>query len=370
MRNRVRSWLERLAWGSVVVLVLIVLPACRPAAAQPPRSSTTLARNYPTPEHPLNLPGQFVFSPGDGSVWLQAANGADIHVLVKRSEDNLAEAPAFSPDGRQVLYSSKSFTSNGEMIEDVRVIGVDGSGERVVAAPQDTKTAFILPSWSSDGKQLFFASSPTTPGNQQDHLMRASASGGTPQLFMENARGPNFSRDGKKMVFTRYDYGTYRSSLWVAQADGSNPKMLMDDHVFISIEGPRFSPDGQTIVFAASGAPQRELPGLQSSGPGMPPYAQSPLVPDDSCLVRLPFGCWMGAASAHGLPWDLWLVNTDGTKFDRLTKIGADSPYPVWSADGKYVAFMDFSGMYVVERQSKTGYLISMNGGHGSLDWH
>jgi Tol biopolymer transport system component len=87
-------------------------------------------------------------------------------------------------------------------------------------------------------------------------------------------------------------------------------------------------------------------------------------------MVRFLFTCWLNTASAHGLPWDLWLVNLDGTKFERLTQIGADSPYPTWSPDGKFVAFMDFTGMYVVNRQSKEGYLISMNGGHGALDWH
>jgi hypothetical protein len=30
---------------------------------------------------------------------------------------------------------------------------------------------------------------------------------------------------------------------------------------------------------------------------------------------------------------------------------------------------MDYSGFYVVNRETKDGYLVSMNGGHGRVDW-
>jgi Tol biopolymer transport system component len=81
------------------------------------------------------------------------------------------------------------------------------------------------------------------------------------------------------------------------------------------------------------------------------------------------FVCWVQVAHAHGLPWDLWLVTADGTRFERLTEAGLDSPYPAWSPDGKFIAFMDLTGIYVVDRQQKTAYRVSTRIGHGSLDW-
>ncbi len=369
MTNAVRSGPARRAVTACVILMFAVLAACQPAAAQPPRSSTITQRDYPTPARPLNLAGQVVFSPGDGSLWLQNASGGNTRPLAKRNEDHYAEMPAFSPDGKQVAYAAKSYTQQGEMIEDIRVVNVDGTNERVIASPPDTKTALSFPAWSPDGQQIWLTRSLITPGAEHDEIDRVALSGGTPRMVLDNARNVNLSPDGKRMVFLRFDYKTLRSSLWVASADGSNPKMIMDDRAFAAIEGPRFSPDSTTIAFAASGAPQETLPGLQSLGPGGE-QAQAPLAAADSCAVRLLFTCWVGSASAHGLPWDLWLVNLNGTKYERLTQVGADSPYPVWSPDGTHVAFMDFSGIYVVERQSKTGYLVSMNGGHGALDWH
>jgi Tol biopolymer transport system component len=256
------------------------------------------------------------------------------------------------------------------MIEDIRVVNLDGKNAHVAAAPPDTKSAFSLPAWSLDGTEIWFTSSSVSSNAQFDEVDRVSVAGGTPSRMISGARAAVASPDGKKIAFLRLDYSTFRSSLWLAQADGSNPRQLMDDQVFVSIQGPRFSPDSQSIAFAASGVPQKQLPVGQGSRGGNIGYAWSQAAPAKSCLVRFLFTCWLNTASAHGLPWDLWLVNLDGTKFERLTQVGADSPYPTWSPDGKFVAFMDFTGMYVVNRQTKEGYLVSMNGGHGALDWH
>ncbi|HEX2999619.1 MAG TPA: hypothetical protein VHR86_05215, partial [Armatimonadota bacterium] len=75
------------------------------------------------------------------------------------------------------------------------------------------------------------------------------------------------------------------------------------------------------------------------------------------------------SSDTHGLPWDLWLVNLDGTKFERLTSIGADSPVPVWSPDGKYIVFFEATGIYLLDRDSKAIYPISGIGGYGGFDW-
>ncbi len=358
----------RLIAGAAVILVLMVVSSCQPA--QPPRSSTVIQRDYPTPARPLNLPGQVVFAPGDGSLWLQSANGGNVHVLIKSTGKSYAESPAFSPDGKQVVYAAKSYDQNGEMTEVIRVVNVDGTNDRIIAAPPDAKTAFSFPAWNPDGKEIWFTRSSVSSEAQSEEVDRVSLSGGTPQRVFEGGRAAAVSPDGEKITFLRFDYGTLRSSLWIAQTDGSNPKQLLDQDVFASLEGARFSLDSQSIVFAASGVPQKQLPAGQANRNGTEEFAWFQTASADSCLARALFTCWLDTASAHGMPWDLWLVNVDGTRFEQLTQVGADSPFPAWSPDGKFVAFMDFSGMYVVNRETKEGYLISMNGGHGALDWH
>jgi Tol biopolymer transport system component len=366
METRTRHLSVSLVIGVAALFVLMVAPSCQPA--QPPRSRTVVQREYPTPTRSLNLSGQVVFAPGDGSLWLQNANGGNARVLVKSTGESYAANPAFSPDGKQVAYAMETYTQNGEMLQDIRVVGLDGKNERVIAAPSDPKTAFNFPTWSLDGKEIWFTRSSTLADAPYDEVDRVSSTGGVPSKVIEDGRAATISRDGQ-VAFLRLDFQTYRSSLWLADMDGRHATQILDANVFASLQGARFSPDSQSIVLAASGAPQKPLPGLQGSRGGSAGYAHTLTASSDSCLVRFLFTCWLDAASAHGLPWDLWTVNLAGTRWTRLTEIGADSPYPAWSADGKFVAFMDLSGIYVVNRETKEGYLVSMNGGHGALDW-
>jgi Tol biopolymer transport system component len=358
---------RHLAIGVALLTLLWVASACQPE--QPPRSSTVFQRNYPTPARSLNLRGQVVFAPGDGSLWLQEANGGNAHVLVKSTGTNYAESPAFSPDGKHVAYVQTTYDQNGNAIGDIRVIDLAGKDERVMAAPPDIKTSFSFPAWSPDGKELWFTRTTVVAEAASDEIDRVSIAGGAVQPVLDGGRAATVSPDGKKIAYLRLDFKLYRSSLWVADSDGSHPKQLLDQGTFVQLQGARFSPDSRTLVFAASGIPQKQLPGLQSRRDAPDDTAQSHASTAEGCVYKILFTCWVNTAHAHGLPWDLWLVNLDGTEFEQLTKIGADSPYPAWSPDGKYIAFMDYSGFYVVNRETKDGYLVSMNGGHGRVDW-
>jgi Tol biopolymer transport system component len=364
---KMRSLTRRLFASVAVVMALSVAAACQ--SEHPPRSSTITQREYPTPARPLNLSGQIVFAPGDGSLWLQNANGANVHVLVKSTGQSYAASPAFSPDGKQVAYALTVYDPNGNASADIRVINLVAKDERVIAAPPDTKTVFDFPTWSPDGKELWFTRTATSGGVTSDEIDRVSITGGTAQRVLEGGRAVAVSPDGNKIAFLRLDFNTYQSSLWVADLDGSHSRQLLDKEAFAALEGARFSPDSQTLVFAASGAPQKQLPGFEAGRGGTNEVARFLTATAEACRVKFLFTCWVNTAYAHGLPWDLWLVNLDGTRFERLTEVGADSPYPAWSPDGKFVAFMDLSGFYVVNRETKEGNLISINGGHGALDW-
>ena len=122
-------------------------------------------------------------------------------------------------------------------------------------------------------------------------------------------------------------------------------------------------------MFAGSGPPRLKLPGLQSYA-GQNPQALLGSANEGSCYLSLGFICLVERAHAHGLPWDLWLVDPAGTKYQRLTEIGADSPIPVWSTDGKYLAFFEATGIYLLDRENKRIYTVSGTGGYGGFDWH
>jgi Tol biopolymer transport system component len=352
---------------SIATVVMLLVSACQSVSETPPAqplvSSLQLAAG-PAPR----LPGQIIFAPGDGSLWLMSANGANIHALLKRNNDVFVQEPVLAPDGQRVAYSAKTYTDLGEPIQDVRLVDVRDGSSRVVVSSTVAGTLFSSPAWSVKGQELVVTRTRVnTPGSEHSDLVRASLDGGSLHTVIEDGQNASLSPDGKKMVFLRVDAQSLAASLWIAQPDGSGAIELLDKSVFAGLQGARFSPDSQTIVFAASGAPRVPLPGVQSRLEGDSVIAAS--TRSDNCLWRALFACWAQIAHAHGLPWNLWLVKPDGTSFERLTEAALDSPYPAWSPDGKFIAFMDLTGIYVVDRQQRTAYRVSTRIGHGSLDW-
>ena len=74
-------------------------------------------------------------------------------------------------------------------------------------------------------------------------------------------------------------------------------------------------------------------------------------------------------AEAHGLPWDLWTVNADGTGLRRLTTFYEDLPMAVFSPDGKQLAVMALGGIYLMDADGSRLRRIDQVGDHGGLDW-
>jgi dipeptidyl aminopeptidase/acylaminoacyl peptidase len=74
--------------------------------------------------------------------------------------------------------------------------------------------------------------------------------GGQPENFLSSTlddRNPQFSPDGKKIVFESRRLGK-DSQLWIANSDGTSPRPLLEGVKGIS-GSPRWSSDGRFIVF-------------------------------------------------------------------------------------------------------------------------
>ncbi len=354
--------IERLGLG---LFLIVALSACR-SATPTPTPLPTYVFSPPlraTVPAGMTLPafkGKFVYAPGDGSLMVQDATAKEGRMVFDPKDGTYADFPAFSPDGKLIAFSTSSVNPDGTFQYDIRVMNADGSNPRVLAAPDNPKAIFVHPAWSADGKDIFFTQSyPVPPAGDHSEIDRVSASGGKSVRVLDDAREAEVSPDGKKIGYYKLDSQTFASSLWVANLDGSGAKLIVDTQSFSALYGARFSPDSQTIVFTASGAPKKKLPGI----------TQLKSRDDDSCALAFLFTCWVARAHAHGLPWDVWLANLDGSKFTQLTQIGADSPSPAWSSDGKFIAFFEASGIYVVDRDKKIVYPITNRGGYGGFDW-
>ncbi len=343
----------------VLLTATVLFAACAPQPTPTPSIQLPISAapidlsSSPTPS--VEVTGRFTFAPGDGSIWVQDPISGKPKPIVKPSPELFADAPHFSPDGKRIVYVRSALQADGKARNEIHTIAIDGSDDQAIAIPPNARLAYNWPSYSKDGKWIYLtAIRPDSTKQQISEIQRVPSTGGDAQTIIEDARVSDISPDGNKIVFMRFNYDTFTAGLWVADGDGRNERELLNDQVFVTIAAPHFSPDGQTILFVASGPNTRPLPGVSFRAPTCEPKLL--------CLFAIP-------AQANGLPWDLWTVTVDGSKFAQLTRVGSDSPWPAWSRDGKQIAFFDTSGTYLVDLANKVVSQFSLNGGHGVFDW-
>ncbi len=157
---------------------------------------------------------------------------------------------------------------------------------------------------------------------------------------LSEERYPAWSADGKKIVFTsnREDGQTF--NLYIANADGSNPKQLTHIPKGAVAYWPSFTADGKFIYFNEGNT--SSIYRVRPSGEGLQQMAQGRdgnISPDGKRIVYTEKG-----TKGYGV----WVMDADGTNRKQIveqeSEIGGIAP--VWSHDGKKIAFSGQDGAY------------------------
>jgi len=167
------------------------------------------------------------------SIYLMQADGSGLTKLVGRSDFDVA--PAWSPDGGKIAFGSNNpgpFGAYGR----IYVIGADGTGLRQVTPETPDYTYDAGPTWSPDGTRIAFSRTGRL------YVINADGTGLTP--LAQGAEYPAWSPDGAHIAYGTSGGGR---ALFVVNADGSNPMSLTTDTLQKGM--PRWSPDGQRLVF-------------------------------------------------------------------------------------------------------------------------
>ena len=162
----------------------------------------------------------------------------------------------------------------------------------------------LWPEWSTDGQRIAFQSERREGLRSEDwaiYVMNADGSDvrrlTSPVSDWYFARSQEWSPDWRKRVVMRSN-----SEIYVMNADGSNAERLTYSGAFNS--RPAWSPDGKKIAFQSDR--DRRSPSLRGS---------------------------------RNSDKEIYVMNADGSNVERLTYSGGGNFGPVWSADGRKIAF-------------------------------
>ncbi len=146
---------------------------------------------------------------------------------------------AISPDGNYILNAQRD---NGQQSLWLRNV------------PTNSNTQIIPPSddvyhelqFSPDGNFIYFVRSEPKEKNVSS-LYRAPVLGGTPERVVHDLRSNiSFSPDHSRIAFIRAKLNEGKFDLMIANADGSNEKLLAEEGARLS--SPAWSPDGKMIA--------------------------------------------------------------------------------------------------------------------------
>jgi Tol biopolymer transport system component len=212
--------------------------------------------------------------------------------------------------------------------------------------------------WSPDGRRLAFSLS--NRSGSREEIWTMSAAGGERRAltsFRSISAAPTWSPDGRIAFFTLRDFPPPASDeeppppaeIYSMAADGSDQQRLTNDTV--TQTDPAWSPDGGSIAYIPFGgdpeAPDLGLYVMNRDGTGQRPLLDfSPKrtifnanwSPDGRRLV---FEILPSRPSGRdgGRQSDIGVIDGDGTGLRRLTRTAAFETHPVWSPDGRRIAF-------------------------------
>jgi mono/diheme cytochrome c family protein len=329
-----------------------------PQPNAPAQAPPAEAANPPlVPDAPEPLPPLIFTRAGD--LWRSEGDGSPPRLLFDPGEDAYVQHPALSPDGGQLVYVVVTLPPITDVMPPpttaLFVANADGSQARAVWQPP--AGTIQMPSWAADGGALVLGFTGAGDGSPALQVLRLDLASGERTELLSSALDPALSPDGRQLAFLRVQPDGYTMSLALAAPDGSGERTLLEGGAFQGFYAPRFAPDGSRIIVAAVGGPETDEQGVPITGSSGGPL---------EALARL---FEPPAASAHGLPWDLWEVRLADGNLRRLTSFYADLPMVAFSPDGAQVAILAEDGFYLMDGDGANLRRIDPLGDHGGVTW-
>ncbi len=242
---------------------------------------------------------------------------------------------AGGPPSSVVFFSARDGVANNQ----IYTMNPDGSNQvRVIS---DTASD-VDPNMSPDGKQIVFTSNQT--GNNDIFLQDDSGAVVNLTNNPANDEWARWSPNGKQIVFdSNRNGGTFE--IYLMNADGSGTPTELTSLPTLG-RYPSWSPDGKQIALRRG----IDIYTINSDGSGTPIQLTNEVSPSFAQMpVYSPDGRYIAFMSFREGYCSVFRMNADGTEQMNLTpKDPADassswcSRAPSWSADGQEIYFMSF----------------------------
>jgi len=279
-----------------------------------------------------------------GSIWQVSANGTNLRPLLPTWHTSLSKCCGkWTADGNYFVFQSGD--NIWALDENRNWFGKSRDQGQPVQLTSGPMT-FSTPLPSKDGKKLFVVGKLL-----RGELARFDAKSNAFVSFLSgiSADSVNFSRDGQWVAYVSFPEG----SLWRSKADGSDRVQLTFPPLAVLL--PRWSPDGQVIVFTGISTDQKiKIYSVPSHGGTprelLPGALQEQVDPNWSLDGKQIVFC----NGSPGPNSSIGILQVETHEISTLS--GSNGLFsPRWSPDGRYIAAMpsDAHGLVLFDVATK-----------------
>ncbi len=322
------------------------LPEAQVARREPPAEPTLRQIEVRTPGRVHSRPspdGRYLSGvdvAGDLIV-RELATGKQWRLTRKEPESkDFAHGSLISPDSTRVAY----YWLNAETEDfDLRVVGLDGSNDRLLWAAEDGARSFNMRAWSPDGKHIF---GEFLGQDEPVRLIRVSADDGSREVVKEFDRMRFFtvdiSPDGRHVAYDVADSAASNRDILALDLEGNRETPLVTHSANDKLLG--WTPDGRHIFFASdrNGTWDGWLLRVDAGTPrGLPEMIKAGLG-DVSPVGFTRSGSFYYQFRHQG--WNVYVARLDPDTGEVRSEPGpvrlvGKDVWPDWSPDGRYLAY-------------------------------
>lgn len=276
----------------------------------------------------------------------------------------LADAVYEIATGEKGIFSSRlAFINNRTGNKEVFSALFDGSRE---AGITKNRSINLSPSWSPDGAKISFTSYVRNHPDLYFYDRRAD------KFFRVSDRaginiGGVWSPHGKVMAATLSSEGG-NPDIYLMGEDGKGTKRLTDH--WASDVSPTWSPDATHIAFVSDrgGSPNVYVLELGGKEAKRVTFDSNGAGKDNQSPSWSPRGDRIAFQSRMGGAWQILTMKPDGSEVRQLTAQGNNED-PVWSPDGRLLAFIHDGKVWVMEADGTNARQVVAGGASSNVSW-